>query len=258
MAMDYSIAVIPGDGIGPEIVIEAIKVLIAAQEVTPGLKLSFAEYETGSELYRRTGVVMPPEVFDACRDADAIFKGPIGLPDVRYPDGTELNVDILLRIGLDLYANLRPVKLRPGVSSVLRDKKAGGIDYLVVRENSEGIYSSWAGDVAKTRKAQASGIILRDEVAVDNILITRKGTERIVKMAFELARRSNGSPHDRKRRVTCVDKSNVLKSYAFFRRVFDEVAFNYPDVERDYAYIDAMTQWMIVPRHPSTRANAGS
>ena len=245
MAMDYSIAVIPGDGIGPEIVIEAIKVLIAAQEVTPGLKISFAEYETGSELYRRTGVVMPPEVFDACRDADAIFKGPIGLPDVRYPDGTELNVDILLRIGLDLYANLRPVKLRPGVSSVLRDKKAGGIDYLVVRENSEGIYSSWAGDVAKTRKAQASGIILRDEVAVDNILITRKGTERIVKMAFELARRSNGSPHDRKRRVTCVDKSNVLKSYAFFRRVFDEVAFNYPDVERDYAYIDAMTQWMI-------------
>lgn len=241
----YHIAVLPGDGTGPELIEEGIKVLESAQEATPGLSLSFTTYGAGSELYRQTGVVCPPEVFDACRGADAIYKGPIGLPDVRYPDGTELNVDILLRIGLDLYANVRPIRLRPGVSTVLKDRKVGDIDYIVVRENTEGIYASWAGDIAKTRRAQASGIILRDEIAVDTILITRRGTERIVKHAFELARKRKGAPVDGKRRVTCVDKSNVLKSYAFFRKIFDEIATEYSDVDRDYAYIDAMTQWMV-------------
>jgi 3-isopropylmalate dehydrogenase len=241
----YTIAVIPGDGTGPELTEEGIKVLQAAQQVTPGLKFSFSKCETGSELFRRTGVVIPPEEYDLCRDSDAIYKGPIGLLDVRYPDGTELNVDILIRVGLDLYANLRPIKLRAGSSPVLKNKNAGDIDYVIVRENTEGIYSSWAGDVSKTKKAQASGVILRDEVAVDNVIITRKGTERIVKYAFELARKRNGAPKDGKKRVTCVDKSNVLKSYAFFRRVYDDVAPLYPDIETDYAYIDATTQWMV-------------
>ncbi len=241
----YTIAVIPGDGTGPELVAEGIKVLQAAQQVTPGLNFAFTNCETGSELFRRTGVVIPPEEYDLCRDSDAIYKGPIGLLDVRYPDGTELNVDILLRVGLDLYANLRPMKLRAGSSPVLKNKNAGDIDYVIVRENTEGIYSAWAGDVSKTKKAQASGVILRDEVAIDNVIITRKGTERIVKYAFEIARKRNGAPKDGKKRVTCVDKSNVLKSYAFFRRVYDDVAPLYPDIERDYAYIDATTQWMV-------------
>jgi 3-isopropylmalate dehydrogenase len=241
----YTIAVIPGDGTGPELTAEGVKVLEVAQQITPGLNFNFINCETGSELYRRTGVVIPPEEYDLCRSADAIFKGPIGLLDVRYPDGTELNVDILLRVGLDLYANLRPIRLRAGSSPVLKNKNAGDIDYVIVRENSEGIYSSWAGDVDKTRKAQASGVILRNEVAVDNIIITRKGTERITNYAFELARKRNGAPKDGTHRVTCVDKSNVLKSYAFFRRVFDDVAPLYPDIEPDYAYIDAMTQWMV-------------
>jgi 3-isopropylmalate dehydrogenase len=245
---EYDIAVIPGDGSGPELIEEGMKVLEAVQEVTPGLVLSFTQYEVNAALYKRTGIVMPPDVFEACRAADAIFKGPIGLPDVRYPDGTELNVDILLRVGLDLYANVRPVKLRPGVATVLHGKRVGDIDYAIVRENTEGLYASWAGDVAKSlasRHAQASGIILRDEVAVDTVLITRSGTERIVRYACELARQRNGAPGDGKRRVTCVDKSNVLKSYAFFRRVFDDVAAEYPDIERDYAYVDAMTQAMV-------------
>lgn len=241
----YEIAVLPGDGTGPELIEEGIKVLDAAQGVTPGLNLSFTKYEAGSSLYKRTGIACPPEVFDACQKADAIYKGPIGLPDVRYPDGTELSVDIMLRFGLDLYANIRPVKLRSGVSTVLKDKKAGDINYVVVRENTEGLYASWAGDIAKTRSARANGIILKDEVAVDTLIITRRGTERIVRYAFELARKRDGSPMDGKKRVTCVDKSNVLKSYVFFRRIFDEVAARYPDIERDYAYADAMTQWMI-------------
>ena len=241
----YMIAVLPGDGIGPELVEEGIKVLESVQEVTTGLNLSFTKYEIGSDLYRRTGVVCPPEVFDACRDMDAIYKGPIGLPDVTYPDGTEPAVDILLRFGLDLYANIRPVKLRPGVSTILRDKKVGDIDYVVVRENTEGLYASWSGDIAKTKTARAGGIILRDELATDTLIITRKGTERIVRYACELARKRNGAPIDGKKRVTCVDKSNVIKSYAFFRKIFDEVASEYLDINRDYAYVDAMAQWMI-------------
>ncbi len=239
------IAVLPGDGTGPELIREGIKVLESVQELTPGLNLSFAKYEAGADLYKRTGVACPRDVFNACRDADAIYKGPVGLEDVRYPDGTELNVDILLRFGLDLYANIRPVKLFPGVSSILKDKKAGSIDYVVVRENTEGLYASWAGNVAETANAHANGIILRDELAIDSLVITRKGTERIVRYACELARKRNGAPIDGKKRVTCVDKSNVLKSYAFFRKIFDEVASEYPDINRDYAYIDAMTQWMV-------------
>lgn len=241
----YTIAVLPGDGTGPELIREGTKVLEFVQEVTPGLNLSFTEYEAGAGLYKRTGVACPLEVFNACRDADAIYKGPVGLQDVRYPDGTELNVDILLRFGLDLYANIRPVKLLPGVSTVLKDREVGSIDYVVVRENTEGLYASWAGNIAETADAHAGGIVLRNELAIDPLVITRKGTERIVKYACELARKRNGAPIDRKKRVTCVDKSNVLKSYAFFRKIFDEVAAEYPDINRDYAYIDAVTQWMI-------------
>lgn len=242
---NYTVAVIPGDGTGPELMDEGIKVLESVQEVISGLNLSFTKYEAGSSLYKRTGVACPPDVFDACKEADAIYKGPIGLPDVRYPDGTELNVDILLRFGLDLYANIRPVKLWHGVSTILKDKKAGDIDYVVVRENTEGLYASWGGDIAKTKSARAAGIILRDELAVDTLLITRKATERITKYAFELARKRKGAPVDGKKRVTCVDKSNVLRSYAFFRKIYEEAAEQYPDIQRDYAYIDAMTQWMI-------------
>jgi len=120
------------------------------------------------------------------------------------------------------------------VYSPLKDKQASGIDYVIVRENVEGLYASRGG-----------GTNLRDEVATDTLVITRKGTEKIVKYAFELAKRRNGAPVDGKRRVTCVDKSNVLRSYAFFRKVYDDVAADYQEIERDYAYIDAMALWQV-------------
>lgn len=139
---------------------------------------------------------------------------------------------------MDLFANVRPVRLLPGISSVLKGfETKKSINYTIVRENSEGLYSSHFG-----------GLVLRDQVAIDNQIITREGTQRIAKIAFELARKSNGSPEDGNKVVTCVDKSNVLKSFAFFRKVFKEIATNYPDVGTQYMYGDAMAQYMLL--HP--------
>lgn len=240
---EYQIAVLPGDGVGPEVVREGLRVLEAAQAVTPGLRLRFAEYEAGAELYRRTGVALPTEVFDACRAADAIFFGAVGHPDVRLPDGTEVHGEVMfkLRFDLDLYAGLRPIRLYPGIESALRHASATHepgsypIDYVIVRESVEGLYA-----------ARGGGNVLYDDIATDTMIITRKGTERVVDYAFRLAQKRRGRPIDGQRRVTCVDKSNVLRSYAFFRRVFDSVAARYPSIARDYAYVDAMTLWQVL------------
>lgn len=236
MSGRYKIIALPGDGIGPELMREAMKVLQATQEVAPGLNLEFTELEVGATLYKKTGSPFVKGLYELCEEADAIYKGPMGLPGVRHPDGSEVGQDVLLglRFGLDMYVNLRPAKLYDGVPCLIVGKKAMDIDYVIVRENSEGLYAS-----------HGNGIILRDELATDTLVITRKGTERIVRFAFDYARKRKGAPSDGKRRVTCVDKSNVLKSYAFFRKVYDEVASRYPDIERDYAYVDAMTQWMV-------------
>ena len=176
----------------------------------------------------------------------------MGLPEALLPDGTEAGMtDVLLRSSLDLWANIRPVKLRPGVTSILKDVPAGGIDYVVVRENTEGLYSAWNVSPEKAALPPApAGMVLRDEVAVDNLVVTRKASERIIRYAFEFAERRGGCPQDGTKRVTCVDKANVLKSYAFFRKIYDEVAVGYPQIEKDYAYIDAMTQWQV--RTPAT------
>lgn len=235
----YEVAVVHGDGIGPEVCQAAMDIVRAA--LGSHQVLSFVEYEAGATLYQRTGVAYPPESFDGCRRAHAILHGAAGLPGVNYPDGTEAGLDFGLqtRFRLDLYANIRPIRLFPGTSSRLAGKRPGDIDYVIVRENTEGLYA-----------ARGNGVVLRDEVATDALVLTRKGTERVVRAAFELARKRNGAPADHRHRVTCCDKSNVLRSYAFFRRVFDEVAAQYPDIEADYCYADAMTAHLIErPEH---------
>ncbi|MBN9472067.1 MAG: isocitrate/isopropylmalate dehydrogenase family protein [Bosea sp.] len=232
--MRYEIAVVDGDGIGEEVCQSALSVVKA----TPGLSgvFDFRSYVAGAEEYRRSGSAYPEASFEGCRKAHAILHGATGIPGVTYPDGTETGIEFGLqtRFRLDLYANVRPIKLRAGVDSRLRDRKPGDIDYVIVRENTEGMYA-----------ARGSGSILRDEIAVDNLVVTRKGIERISRFAFELARKRNGAPGDGKRRVTLCDKANVLRSYAFFRKVFNEVAEHYPDIETDYAYADAMTCHLV-------------
>lgn len=230
----YQIAVIHGDGIGPEVCQSAIDVINVA--VGNNKVLEFTEYPAGASHFLKTGDSAPKATMDACRAADAVFHGAAGLPGVVHPDGTEAGVDIGLglRTQLDLYANVRPIKLREGIVSPLRGRSVGEIDYTIIREDSEGMYAS-----------RGAGAVVREEMAVDMLILTRKGVERVCRAAFELARRSKGAPRDGKKRVTCCDKANVLRSMAFFRRVFDEVGEQYPDVERDYSYVDAMTVHLV-------------
>lgn len=239
MKETYQIAVVPGDGIGPEVAYASVEVLRAAfGNDTP---LRFSEHAAGAELYRKTGDSFPEATFRACRDADAILHGAAGIPGIVHPDGTEAGLDFTLRLRfeLDLFANIRPIKLYPGIRSPLAGVKPGGIDYIILRENSEGLYA-----------ARGAGAQLRGEVAVDTLVQTRKGIERIVRKAFELARTTEGAPEDGVRRVTCVDKANVLRSYAFFRAIFDEIAPEYPDVQAEHGLIDAMAMYLVTkPGH---------
>ncbi len=228
----YRIAVLPGDGIGPEVMAEALKVLRAVEAAFPGLRFAGKEYPTGARCYQKTGSDLPGETLEACRTSDAILFGAAGLPDIRFADGTEIAPQLTLRFVLDLYAGIRPIKRYPGVPPTLSGDP--GIDYVILRENTEGLYASRGG-----------GIRVGNHVATDSMVITRPGTERIVRYAFRLAQKRRGAPSDGKRRVTCVDKANVLKSMAFFRQIFDEVAREFPGIETDHAYVDAMTLYMV-------------
>ena len=233
----YRIVVIPGDGIGPEIVGATLEVLAAVQAKRGDLRLEVEEHQAGAAHYRTTGRSIAPETLEACRRADAVLKGPVGLPEVRLPDGTEAGLlGGVLRTGLDAYANVRPIRLWPGVRAPVVFRP-GQIDYVIVRENTEGLYASRGLGVANRWAAS------------DILFMTRPGVERVVRFAFELARRRRGAPADGVRRVTCVDKSNVLKSMVFFRAIFREVSHQYPDVEADELYSDAAAQALVM--HPS-------
>jgi len=234
----HNVVIIKGDGIGPELVDASLLVLGAVQRRFGDFTLDIDFREGGAGLYQRTGQNLSPETMDAIKRANATMKGPVGLPEVRFPDGTEAGVlGGVLRMGLDTYANDRPVRLLPGVNAPIK-LEPGQIDYVIVRENTEGMYL-----------ARGKGIGTDDAVA-DTMLITRKGTERIVRHAFELALARQGAPSDGVHRVTCVDKSNVLASMAFFRRVFDEIADEYPTIQREHLYSDAAAQALVMqPQH---------
>lgn len=249
----YKIVVLPGDGIGPEIIKEAIKVLQVVEEESQGLNFEFLEYKCGAQYYLKTGKKeeWPEEVFDICKnEADAILLGAIGWTDpetgktVTYPSGRMVGLDVLfgLRFGLDLYANIRPTKLYEGVPHKISGEfrevwSPRNVDFVAIRENTEGLYADTHGGL--NRGGQV-------EIATDVRIITRKGSERVIKFAFEYCKRRNkGSPKDGKLRVTCVDKSNVTAGCKLFRQVYQEIAKEYPEIEQDYAFIDAFTQWII-------------
>jgi 3-isopropylmalate dehydrogenase len=229
----YRIAEIGGDGIGPQVVAEAVRVLRAVEEAD--LRFCFERAEIGAGVFQRTGEDLPRDTVELCRATDAILFGVVGLPGVRHADGTDLVPQVSLRMLLDLYAGTRPIKLYPGVPTPIKLPPGHVIDYVIFRENTEGLFASLGG-----------GSKVGEELAVDTLVITRRGTERIVRRAFEAARaRAHGAPADGVRRVTCVDKANVFRSYAFFRQVFQETARDFPDVRPDFAYVDAMTMHAI-------------
>jgi 3-isopropylmalate dehydrogenase len=234
----YRIAVMPGDGIGPEVIREGVRAIEAARDAVRGFDLELEELPAGAGEYLRGGKPLPDETVERARAADAVLLGAMGLPDVRWPDGTEMVPQVELRFRLDLYAGIRPVKWYPGVPAVLAQKRPEEVDFVVVRESTEGLFAS-----------MATGIVLRDEMATDSQVITRTGTERVCRAAFEWARR-RAERRGRKGKVTCVDKANVFRSMAFFRKVFDEVAAEFPDVEADHGYVDAVAMRMVrQPEH---------
>ncbi len=230
MSKTYNIAVIPGDGTGPEVVAEGTKVLKAVSR-REGFKLDFATYDLGGERYKRTGETLPDSVINELKGFDAIYLGAIGHPDVK-PGILEKGILLRLRFELDQYINLRPVKLYPGVDCPLKDKGSEDIDFVVVRENTEGLYCGAGGFLKKGTK---------DEVAIQESINTRNGVERCIRFAFELCRKRNKS-----KKLTLCGKTNVL-TFAFdlWERVFYEVAKEYPYIKTEYAHVDATCMWMV-------------
>jgi 3-isopropylmalate dehydrogenase len=222
--------VIPGDGKGPEVVREGIKVLEAVSR-----KAQFS-YETvlypfGGEYYQKTGETLPDSALEEFKKLDALYLGAIGHPEVK-PGILEQGILLKIRFRLDQYINLRPVKLYPNVWTPIKDKGPEDIDFVVVRENTEGLYVGAGGFLRKGTP---------DEVAIQESISTRKGVERCVRFAFEYARKRN-----KRKKLTLCGKTNVL-TFAFdlWERTFREVAKDYPDVETDYAHVDATTMWMV-------------
>jgi 3-isopropylmalate dehydrogenase len=227
----YRIAVIPGDGTGPEVVAEGLKVLQAAASRT-GVKYDLTMYDLGGERYLRTEEILPDSVLDELRSYDAIFLGAIGHPEVA-PGILEKGLLLRLRFELDQYINLRPVKLYPGVDCPLKDKGPADIDFVVVRENTEGLYSGSGGIQYKGTP---------QEVSTQVHVTTRFGAERAIRYAFDLARKRN-----KDRKLTLCAKTNVLTFvHDTWWRAFNEVGeADYPDIQRDYAHVDATTMWMV-------------
>jgi 3-isopropylmalate dehydrogenase len=228
--MTYRIAVIPGDGTGPEVVAEGLKVL-GAVAGPAGIQFDFTPYDLGGERYKRTGETLPDSVLEELRQCSAIYLGAIGHPEVA-PGILEKGILLKLRFELDQYINLRPVVLYPGVDTPLKDKGPEDIDFVVVRENTEGLYAGAGGHLRYGTP---------DEVALQTSVNTRKGVDRCLKFAFELARKRN-----RARKLTLVAKTNVL-TYAsgLWSRAFEALAPQYPDVAPDYAHVDATCMWMV-------------
>jgi len=227
----FHIAVLPGDGIGPEVMAPALAVLNKVAASTPRLKLRFTEAPAGAGHYRDTGTSLPESTVKLCEQADAILLGACGLPHIRYPDNTEIMPQVELRFIFDLYAGVRPCRLIPNIPSPIVGAAERGIDLILIRESTEGLFAS-----------MGKGVVTETE-ARETLLITRKTCERLFDFSFRLAqrRKARGAPG----RLACVDKANAFKAYAFFRKIFDECAARYPGVDTDRIYVDACSAMLV-------------
>src|SRR3954467_14915898 len=227
----FHIAVLPGDGIGPEVMAPALAVLNKVAASTPRLKLRFTEAPAGAGPYSDPGTSLPESTVKLCEQADAILLGACGMPSIRYPDNTEIMPQVELRFIFDLYAGVRPARLIPGVPSPIVGAAERGIDLIVIRESTEGLFAS-----------MGKGVVTHDE-ARETLVITRKTSERLFEFSFKLAERRKA--RGRKGGLTCVDKANVFKAFAFFREMFDEAAARHPDVKADRLYVDACSAMLV-------------
>jgi 3-isopropylmalate dehydrogenase len=225
----YQIAVIKGDGIGIDVTSSTLAVLNATQKQVGGFALDYNHIEAGAGYFQKTGVDIQPDGEEEAGEADAIFLGAIGLPSVRYDDGTEISPHLRLRDRYQLYAGIRPVRAYPNTPQRLADPRAKDIDLVILRESTEGLFY--------TAAVHNRCPVETDDEVQDVMRITRPTTEKLHEFAFKLARKRKlrGSSGQ----VTCVDKANVFKSMAFFRQIFDERHANNQDIETSYSYVDA-------------------
>jgi 3-isopropylmalate dehydrogenase len=226
----FHIAVLGGDGIGPEVMAPALEILRKI-EAKSDLAFRFTEAPAGAGHYRETGKSMPETTIRLCEEADAILLGACGLPSVRYPDNTEIAPQIELRFQFDLYAGVRPARLIPGVPSPIVGADQRGIDLVVIRESTEGLFAS-----------MGKGVVT-DSDARETMVITRHTSQRLFDFSFRLAerRKARGRPGQ----LSCVDKANVFRAFAFFRQIFDEAAKRHPGVQADHVYVDACSAYLV-------------
>jgi 3-isopropylmalate dehydrogenase len=225
----YTIAIIKGDGIGVDVTDATMAVVTAARDRIGGFQLELTELLAGAGYFKETGQDVAPNTEATAGEADAIFLGAIGLPSIRHADGTEISPHLRLREMYQLYAGVRPIKAYPNAPQRLADPRGAEIDLIVLRESTEGLFYSAA--------VHNRCPVDNDNEVQDIMRITRPTTERLHDFAFKLAtkRKARG----RKGHVTCVDKANVFRSMAFFRQIFDERAAAFPEITKDYNYVDA-------------------
>jgi 3-isopropylmalate dehydrogenase len=223
----HRIAVLPGDGIGPEVVEAGLRVLRAVESRLSGVRFAPEPHSVGAGEYLKNGDPLPAAALAAMRASAATLLGAMGLPNVRWPNGVEMTPQLDIREKLDLYQGIRPIRLYHATHTPLKHLAAGEIDFVIVRENCEGLFAGRLDPRPAARDGET-----------DTLRVSRRGTERICRAAFQLALR-------RRRHVTLVDKANVLPSMAFFRAVFDEVAREFPSVATDRVYVDAMALYLV-------------
>ncbi len=232
MSQNFSVAVFEGDGIGPEITEPTVSILKAIAAESNSYGLTFARAPAGAAHYAKTGESLPEQSMKVARESDAILLSAMGLPDVRYPDGTEISPQIDLRKALTLFAGVRPVTVKPGQPSPLTLPPGKQIDFVLIRESTEGLfYTQGRGEVSENE-------------ARETLLITRDISEKLFRFAFDLAATRKAAGRGRGH-VTCVDKANVFRAFAFFRDLFDKEAGRRSDLTSDHAYVDAMALWMV-------------
>lgn len=232
MIKTFSIAVFHGDGIGPEIMAPTLEILRHISDASKNYALSFIDAPAGAAHYARTGESLPPASMEAARNADAILLSAMGLPDVRYSDGTEISPQIDLRKALKLFAGVRPVRVKAGQKGPLTLPPGREIDFVLIRESTEGLFYT-----------QGCGEVTENE-ARETLLVTRDVSEKLFAFAFALAKTRKEAGRGTGK-VTCVDKANVFRAFAFFRKMFDAVANQHPDLMADHAYVDATALWMV-------------
>ncbi|MBS1811477.1 MAG: isocitrate/isopropylmalate dehydrogenase family protein [Acidobacteria bacterium] len=223
----FRIAVLPGDGIGPDVIAEGLRVLRSVEAKLGSIQFELQEFSVGAGEYLKSGDPLPAATFEAIKQFDAILLGAMGMPNVRWPSGVEMTPQIDLRERLGLYCGLRPVKLYHAQDTPLKNYGAGEIDLLIVRESTEGLFSS-----------RLNTVPVGATEATDTMRITRQTSERLFRAAFREARK-------RRSLVSLIDKANVLPSMAFFRGIFDEISREFPDIKTERIYVDAAALYLV-------------